>query len=56
MLLYDLASVLDDALVVGLAVVTPSRRRLSPRDGRGLQLASGLVLVGLGAWLLAIDA
>ena len=56
MLLYDLASVLDDALVVGLAVVTPSRRMLSPRDGRGLQLASGLVLVGLGAWLLAIDA
>jgi glutaredoxin len=50
--LYIFAYVLDDALMVGIAVVTLSRRRLQEREGRWLKLASGVVMLGLAAVLL----
>lgn len=50
--LYNLAYVLDDGLMVTIAVVTLSRRKLQERAGRWLKLASGLVMAGLGAVLL----
>jgi len=49
--LYNLAYVADDALMVAIAVVTLSRRRLQERGGRWLQLASGAVMVALGVLL-----
>jgi cytochrome c biogenesis protein CcdA/glutaredoxin len=50
--LYNVAYVADDTLVVTLAVLTLSRRRLSERFGRWLKLVSGLVMLGLGVVLL----
>ncbi len=50
--LYNLAYILDDGLMVTIAVVTLSRRKLQERAGRWLKLASGLVMAGLGAVLL----
>ena len=51
--LYNLAYVLDDGLMVTLAVVTLGRRKLQEREGRWLKLVSGLVMLGLGLVLLA---
>ena len=50
--LYNLAYILDDSLMVAIAVVTLSRRKLSYDAGRWLKLAAGLVMAGLGAVLL----
>lgn len=50
--LYNLAYVLDDGLMVGLAVVTLSRRRLQEREGRWLKLISGVVMLALALVLL----
>lgn len=50
--LYNLAYVADDALMVTVAVVTLSRRRLAERAGRWLKLLSGSVMVVLGLLLL----
>lgn len=50
--LYNLAYILDDGLMVTIAVVTLSRRKLQEKAGRWLKLASGLVMTGLGAVLL----
>jgi glutaredoxin len=50
--LYIVGYLVDDALMVGLAVVALSSRRLTERAGRWLKLASGLVMLGLGAILL----
>lgn len=50
--LYNLAYIFDDSLMVTIAVVTLSRRKLQERAGRWLKLISGLVMVGLGAILL----
>ncbi|MGA6828802.1 glutaredoxin family protein [Nitrospira sp. NS4] len=50
--LYNLAYIFDDTLMVILAVVTLSRRKLQERAGRWLKLTSGLVMAGLGAILL----
>jgi glutaredoxin len=49
---YNLAYIFDDSLMVAIAVVTLSRRRLQERAGRWLKLTSGLVMAGLGAVLL----
>jgi len=53
LLLYDCAYVLDDVIVLTIGVVTLSRRRLQEREGRWLKLVSGVVMIGLGAYLLA---
>ena len=50
--LYNLAYILDDSLMVTIAVVTLSRRKLQERAGRWLKLVSGIVMVGLGGLLL----
>ena len=52
LLLYDAAYMLDDAIVLAIGVITLSQRRLQEKEGRWLKLASGLVMVGLGIYLL----
>jgi uncharacterized membrane protein HdeD (DUF308 family) len=50
--LYNLAYVADDAVMVTIAVLTLSHRKLQEREGRWLKLISGLVMLGLGIILL----
>jgi hypothetical protein len=52
LLLYTIAYVADDALMVGLAVATLSHRRLREHEGRWLKLISGAVMLALAALLL----
>ena len=52
--IYNVAYMADDALMVTLAVVTLSHRKLQEREGRWLKGISGLVMVGLGVSLLAV--
>jgi hypothetical protein len=42
----------DDVLVLGIGVVTLSQHRLQEKEGRWLKLISGLVMVGLGLYLV----
>jgi hypothetical protein len=51
--LYDAAYMADDALMVGIAVVTMQKRKLQERGARILQLVSGVVVVALGLALIA---
>jgi glutaredoxin len=50
--LYNLAYIFDDSLMLAIAVITLSRRKLQERAGRWLKLTSGIVMAGLGAILL----
>lgn len=50
--LYILGYVADDALMVGIAVMALSSRKLTERTGRLLKLISGLVMLGLGGILI----
>lgn len=50
--LYNVAYVLDDSVMLAIAVVTLGRRKLQERAGRGLKLVSGLVMLALGLLLL----
>ena len=50
--LYNLAYIADDAVMVTIAVLTLSHRKLQEREGRWLKLISGLVMLGLGIILL----
>lgn len=52
LLLYTLAYVADDALMVGLAVASLARRRLDEHQARWLKLISGAVMLGLAVMLL----
>jgi len=52
LLLYNLAYMFDDLIVLGIGVVTLSQRRLQENEGRWLKLVSGLVMLGLGIYLL----
>jgi hypothetical protein len=52
LLLYDVAYMLDDMIVLTIGVITLSQHRLQEREGRWLKLASGLVMAGLGVYLL----
>ncbi|HEX9871215.1 MAG TPA: glutaredoxin domain-containing protein [Candidatus Tectomicrobia bacterium] len=51
--LYNVAYMLDDSLMLGLAVITLSRRKLQEAGGRWLKLVSGVVMLGLGVVLIA---
>lgn len=52
LLLYVVAYVADDLLVLGVATVTLSRTTLQQGGGRGLKLVSGVVIVVLGVLLV----
>jgi glutaredoxin len=52
LLLYDLAYMLDDVLVLTIGVITLSQRRLQEKEGRWLKLLSGIAMIGLGIYLL----
>ncbi|NUP11192.1 MAG: NrdH-redoxin [Polyangiaceae bacterium] len=50
--LYNVAYMLDDSIMVGIAVVTLGRRKLQERGGRFLKLVSGVTLFALGVALV----
>lgn len=50
--LYNLAYIFDDSLMVTIAVITLSRRKLQEHAGRWLKLISGAVMVSLGIVLI----
>ncbi|HRC57551.1 MAG TPA: hypothetical protein PKU97_16570 [Kofleriaceae bacterium] len=50
--LYNLAYMLDDSIMVGIAVITLGKRKLQERAGRWLKLLSGLVILTLGGLLI----
>jgi glutaredoxin len=52
MLLYNLAYMLDDMIVLGIGVTLLSRHRLQEKEGRVLKLVAGVVMIGLGIYLL----
>ncbi len=52
LLLYDAAYMADDVIVLAIGVITLSQHRLQEKEGRWLKLISGLVMVGLGIYLL----
>ena len=54
LLLYDLAYMLDDVIILAIGVITLSQRRLQEKEGRWLKLISGLVMLGLGLYLLLV--
>ena len=48
LLLYNLAYMFDDGVMVGLVVVTLGRRKMQEQHGRRLKLLSGVVIAALG--------
>lgn len=52
LLLYNVAYMFDDFVILGIGVMTLSQRRLQEKEGRLLKLISGLVMMGLGVYLL----
>ncbi len=50
--LYNVAYMLDDTILLGIVVVTLSRRRLQEREGRWLKLISGIVILALGLTMI----
>jgi hypothetical protein len=55
LLLYNVAYMFDDVIVLAIGVTTLSNRRLQEKEGRLLKLLSGLAMVGLGLYLLVAD-
>ena len=52
LLLYNVAYMLDDVIILAIGVITLNQRRLQEKEGRWLKLISGLVMVGLGIYLI----
>ncbi|MGZ8254346.1 MAG: glutaredoxin domain-containing protein [Burkholderiaceae bacterium] len=52
MLLYNAAYMIDDIVVLSIGVIMLSRHRLQEREGRVLKLISGVVMIGLGIYLI----
>jgi len=52
LLLYNAAYMFDDLLVLSVGVITLSQRRLQEKQGHRLKLISGVVMIGLGIYLL----
>jgi uncharacterized membrane protein HdeD (DUF308 family) len=50
--LYNLAYMLDDSIMVGIAVITLGKRKLQEKAGRWLKLLSGAVILLLGSLLI----
>jgi len=53
LLLYNVMYMVDDVMVLAVGVVTLSQHRLQEKEGRVLKLVSGLVMLGLGVYLIA---
>ena len=53
LILYNLAYIFDDGLMVAIAVFTMNKFKLQEKQGRWLKLISGLVILILGVFLLA---
>jgi hypothetical protein len=53
LLLYNAAYMLADIIVLSIGVTLLSRHRLNKNEGRVLKLLAGLVMIGLGIYLLA---
>ena len=51
LLLYNVAYMLDDVIILTIGVITLSQHRLHEREGRWLKLLSGMVMVGLAVYL-----
>lgn len=54
LVIYNLAYIADDVLMVGIGVITLSHQRLQAGQGRWLKSISGIVMVGLGVILLFV--
>ncbi len=52
LLLYNLAYMFDDVIILSIGVITLSQHRLQEKEGRWLKLISGLVMAGLGVYLI----
>lgn len=52
LLLYNAAYMFDDVIVLAIGVTTLSHRRLQEKEGRWLKLISGIVMIGLGIYLI----
>lgn len=52
LLLYNLAYMLDDLIILSIGVITLSQHRLQEREGQWLKLVSGLVMIVLGLYLI----
>jgi glutaredoxin len=52
LLLYNLAYMFDDMIILAIGIITLSQRRLQEKEGRWLKLISGLVMVGIGVYLI----
>lgn len=52
LLLYNLAYMFDDLIILAIGVITLSQRRLQEKEGRWLKLISGLVMMAIGVYLL----
>lgn len=52
LLLYNLAYMFDDMMILAIGIITLSQRRLQEKEGRRLKLISGVVLVGIGVYLI----
>ena len=52
LLLYNVAYMFDDVIILAIGIITLSQRRLQEKEGRWLKLISGLVMVVLGIYLI----
>lgn len=52
LLLYNVAYIFDDALMVAIVVASLGRAKLQPQQGRWLKLLSGITVLALGVTLL----
>jgi glutaredoxin len=52
LLLYIAAYMVDDIVILTIGVVMLSRHRLQEKEGRVLKLVSGVVMIGLGIYLI----
>ena len=52
LLLYNVAYMFDDVIILAIGVITLSQHRLQEKEGRWLKLISGLVMMGLGIYLI----
>jgi len=52
LLLYNVAYMFDDVIILAIGIITLSQRRLQEKEGRWLKLISGMVMVGLAIYLM----